>query len=237
MKHSIKLVAVAALVVLGAVALAQGGQGGGRQGGGRFGMMGGRGGGGPASIVSIPEVQTEIGLNDDQKKKLQEFQDKQREEQRARMEEMRNSGGGGGGFDMEAMRKQQAEQQAKSEKAIKEILTEAQWKRTYEIWVQNQGNRAILNEQVQKDLALTDDQKSKIKDLQTKQQEAGQAMMEKMRNGEIQREEIQDLMTKQNQVMNDELGKILTTEQAAKLKEMGGKAFKLPERRGGGGGL
>ena len=237
MKHSIKLVAVAALVVLGAVALAQGGQGGGRQGGGRFGMMGGRGGGGPASIVSIPEVQTEIGLNDDQKKKLQEFQDKQREEQRARMEEMRNSGGGGGGFDMEAMRKQQAEQKAKSEKAIKEILTEAQWKRTYEIWVQNQGNRAILNEQVQKDLALTDDQKSKIKDLQTKQQEAGQAMMEKMRNGEIQREEIQDLMTKQNQVMNDELGKILTTEQAAKLKEMGGKAFKLPERRGGGGGL
>lgn len=236
MKNSIKLVAVAALAVLGAVALAQGGgQGGGRQGGGRFGMMGGRGGGGPASIVSIPEVQTEIGLNDDQKKKLQEFQDKQREEQRARMEEMRNSGGGGGGFDMEAMRKQQAEQQAKSEKAIKEILTEAQWKRTYEIWVQNQGNRAILNEQVQKDLALTDDQKSKIKDLQTKQQEAGQAMMEKMRNGEIQREEIQDLMTKQNQVMNDELGKILTTEQAAKLKEMGGKAFKLPERRGGGG--
>jgi hypothetical protein len=31
------------------------------------------------------------------------------------------------------------------------------------------------------------------------------------------------------------LGKILTTDQAAKLKEMGGKAFKLPERRGGGG--
>lgn len=229
MKHSMKAITIAALVVLGAVALAQGG-GGGRQGGR---MMMGRGGGGPASIVNIAEVQTEIGLNDEQKTKLNDLREKQRAEQQARMEEMRNSGGGG--FDPEAMRKQMAEYQAKNEAAVKEILTEAQWARVWEIWVQNQGNRAILNEKVQKDLGFTEEQTAKVKDLQAKQQEANQSMMERMRNGEIERDQIQDMMAKQNQVMDQELGKVLTPEQAEKLKAMGGKSFKLPERRGGGG--
>lgn len=237
MKHTIKALAVASLVVLGALAMAQGG-GGGRQGGGRgqFGMMGGRGGG-VASLFNIAEVQKEIGLSQEQVDKIKAYQDKAREEARA-AREAAGGGGGGGGFDREAMMKAAAERQAKDEKAIKEIVTEAQWKRAYEIWIHSQGNRALLNAQVQKDLGLSEDQIAAIKKLETQQQEAMQGMMEKMRNGEIERDQIQDVVAKQQQIMNDELGKVPTAEQAAKLKEMGGKPFKLPEqRRGGGGGL
>ena len=235
MKHTMKALIVASLVVLGAMAMAQGG-GGGRQGGGRGMQFGGGGGRSVGSLVHIAEVQKEIGLSQEQVDKLKAYQDKAREEARAAREAGGGGGGGGGTFDREAMMKAAAERNAKEEKAIKEIVTEAQWKRTYEIWISNQGNRAILNEQVQKDLGFTDEQKAAIKKLQTQQQEASQGMMEKMRNGEIERDQIQELMTKQQTVMNDELGKIPTAEQAAKLKEMGGKPFKLPEQRRGGGG-
>lgn len=238
MKHTIKTIVVAALVVLGAVAMAQGGGGGGgRQGGGGGfgqGRMGG-GGGTAAGLANRKEVQDELKLSDDQKAKLKEHQDKVAAERQAARQNGGGGGGGGGNFDREAMMKAMAERNAAEEKAVKEILTPEQWKRLWEIWVQNQGNRAILNEQVQKDLGITDDQKAKIKDLQTKQQEAGAAMREKMQNGEIDRSEIQDIMAKQQKTMDEELGKILTSEQAAKLKEMGGKEFKLPARNGGGG--
>lgn len=235
MKHTIKVLTVASLVVLGALAMAQGG-GGGRQGGqrGQFGMMGG-GRGSVGSLLNIAEVQKEVGLSQDQIDKIKAYQDKAREEARA-AREAGGGGGGGGNFDREAMMKAQAERTAKEEKALKEIVTEAQWKRTYEIWIFNQGNRAILNEQVQKDLGFSDEQKAAVKKLQAQQQEASQSMMEKMRNGEIERDQIQDLVQKQQTVMNDELGKIPTADQAAKLKEMGGKPFKLPEQRRGGGG-
>jgi len=232
-----KALIVAAVLTIGAISMAQGGgQGRGQGGGGRQGgMFGGRGGGGPAGLVNRADVQKDIKITDEQKKKLEEYQSKQREEQRARMEEMRNGGGGGGGgFDREAMQKMQAENQAKQEKAIKEILDEKQWNRVREIWVQLNGNRAILNAEVQAKLNLTDDQKAKIKELQAKQQEANQSVMEKMRNQEITREEMQEANKKNNDALSAELGKVLTEDQAKALKAMGGEPFKADDNGGGG---
>jgi hypothetical protein len=201
--------------------------------------MRGGGGGTPASLLRIKEVQTELKMTDDQVKKYDEYRQNQRGNGGGGgFGGGGNGGAGGGNFDMEAFRKAQAERAAAEEKAIKEIISADQWKRLWEIWVQNQGNRAILNELVQKDLGLTDEQKNKIKDLQTKQQEAGAALREKVQNGEVERSEMGTLMQQQQKLMNDELGKVLTQEQTDKLKAMGGKEFKVPQQtgRGGGGG-
>lgn len=234
MKVSMKSLVIAGLLAFSVVALAQGGGQGRGQGRGQGGMFGGmRGGGGPAGLVNREDVQRDIKVTDAQKKSLQDLQAKQREEQQARMQEMRNSGGGG--FDREAMQKMMQENQAKHEKAVKEILDEKQWLRVKQIWVQLQGNRAILNAEVQKELKMTDEQVGKVKDLQAKQQEAAQSLMEKIRNQEITREEMQEITRKNNETMNTELGKILTPEQAAALKAMGGEPFKADENRGGGG--
>ena len=94
-----------------------------------------------------------------------------------------------------------------------------------EIILQLQGNSAIGQAEVQKALAMTEDQIAKVKDLQTKQREASSALRQKMQAQEITREELTAANTKNNETMKAELGKILTSAQADKLKGMQGKTF------------
>jgi hypothetical protein len=85
------------------------------------------------------------------------------------------------------------------------------------------------NEDVQKDLGFTADQKAKIEDLFKKQQEANAALREKMQSGEIDRSEIMERMQNNNKILGDEIQKLLTDAQKAKLKEMQGPEFKRSE--------
>ena len=110
-------------------------------------------------------------------------------------------------------------------------------KRLDEINVQISGNRAIQQPAIQKALGLSEAQVKQINELQQKQQEAMRSLFEKVQNQEITREDMQASMQKNNKTMDDELAKILTADQAAKLKEMGGKPFKADPPPGGGGGL
>lgn len=219
---SLKALIVAAVAFCAVASQAQG-----------FRMMGFGGGGGGSMLLfrmsqdgaSIREdVAKELKLTDDQQKKLLAVQD----EQRQKMMDM-FQGGGFDPSDREKMQKVIGDMMKESEKKINEVLDDSQEKRLKQLSIQRQGNAAIMQEDVQTELKLTDAQKSKIKELQTKQQEAMQATMEKMRNGEIERDQIRDIMQKNQKIMNDELGKVLTTEQAAKLKEMGGAAFKFED--------
>ncbi len=226
MKNSMKAIVLAALLAIGAISMAQGGG----RGQGRGGMQ--RGGGGPAGLLNRADVQKDIKITDAQKTKLDAYQT-------ARREEMRNGGGGAGGggqaVDQKARAKMQAENNAKQEKAIKEIIDEKQWARVRQIWVQLQGNRALNNAEVQKELKLDEAQIAKIKELQAKAQEANQSVREKVQNQEITREESQEVNRKNNETLATELGKVLTEEQAKALKAMGGEPFKADENGGRGG--
>lgn len=131
------------------------------------------------------------------------------------------------------MMKQFQEARAKMDKEILAILDDTQKQRLKELWVQRAGNGILGNEDIQKELGLSDEQKTKIKDLQAKQREANQQIMERSRNQEIEREEARSLQDKNNKILNEELGKVLTADQAAKLKSMGGAPFKFEENPGG----
>jgi len=179
-------------------------------------------------LLRREDVQGELKLTADQKSKLTTIQ----EDQRAKMREMFQNGGGGG--DREAMMAEMQKMQAENNKVTLAVLDDTQKKRLKELAVQRMGNGIAANAEMQKELGITDDQKTKIKDLQAKQQEASQAVMQKMRDGEIQREELQAIMQKNTDIYNAELGKILTDAQKAKIKEMGGKPFKFVEQQPGG---
>ncbi len=181
---------------------------------------------GPEGPTLREDVAKELKLTDAQKGKLGAFQQKQMEEMMA----MFQSGERPSQEQMQGILKKRQEAE---EKALKEILEEAQQKRLRELWLQRQGNGAISNEAIQKELGLSDDQKKKIKDLQAKQQAANAAIREKMMSGEIDRSEIMPLMEKNTKILNEEYGKLLTEEQAAKLKSMQGAPFKF-ENPGGG---
>src|SRR5579862_1807097 len=221
MKSVRNLIVTCAALLLAVTAMAQGGGGQGRGGFGR-GMMGADPTG--TMLLQRPDVQKELNINDDQKTKIAALQDKMRTDMR---DVFQNSNG-----DQTAMREGMQKLMAQTGKDAQAILTKEQATRLKEVNIQLAGNQAATFPDVQKDLGLSDDQISKIKDLGAKQQEANMALFQKMRDQEITREELQTSMTKNTDTYKAELGKILTDAQRAKLKAMGGKEFK--EDKGGG---
>ena len=225
-----KFFAVTAIAIVAVSSFAQGGGGGGR---GGFGQgRGGFGGFQDATgvfLLNRDDVAGEIKLTADQKTKLESIRQAQREKMRDMFQ------GGGGGGDREAMMAAMQKLQAENAKETLAVLNDDQKKRLKELAVQRMANAAVMNADIQKELGVTDEQKAKIKDLQDKQQAANQALGEKMRNQEIDREQFQASMQKNREVMNAELGKILTPDQKTKLTAMGGKPFKFVEQERGGG--
>jgi hypothetical protein len=245
MKISSKAISVIVISVLGiSVALAQGGGGRG-QGQGRGAGFGQRGNqNSELSLLNRKDVQKDLGLTDDQVTKLDEYRTKNQPQRGGGAGGNgggggnRGNGGGGGGNrgggqmteeQRAAMMKAAAERREKTRKDLLEIISEAQLKRVDEISLQLQGNLAIQSPETQKALGLSTDQVAKVQDLQKKQQEANMALFQKLRDQEISQEDMRSSMTKNNDVMKTELGKILTADQAAKLKAMQGKPFTADE--------
>lgn len=150
-------------------------------------------------------------------------------------------GQGGPGGPSDEMRKAMEEARKKQTEAVKKILTAEQYARLKEISVQLAGNAALSDEEVQKSLGLTDAQKAKVKSLQQSQMAANQAVFQQARDGDLDPGQIREIMKKNTDILNAELGKVLTDAQKAKLKTMGGAPFKATEQpRGfgpGGGGF
>jgi len=220
-----KLVIVVAIAALAVSAVAQGGGGGGR------GQRGGRGGGNPNSLSSLlnrADVQKDLGITDDQKTKLTEI----RTNSRQKMTDARTAAGDDRAAQQAAMAKI-GEEVGKEQMAV---LTPDQQKRLKEIFVQVRGTQAVLNTEIQNDLGLSDDQKAKIKDLQERQTKANAELQAKVRDQSIDQTEAQAERQKNNKVLADEVEKVLSDAQKAKLKDMGGKPFTAEPPAGGGGG-
>jgi Spy/CpxP family protein refolding chaperone len=215
-----KIIRISALVGLLLLSLAGMAQGGGQ---GRGGMMG-RNNNSLLGLLQRKDVQDDLALTDAEKTKITELQTKVQEDMRARMEEMRN--GGGGGFDPQAMRAEFEKVNKENDKKVAAILTPEQLTRLKQIRIQVMGNSAITDKDVQKDLGLSESQVSQIKKLQEDQQAGMQSMMEAMRDGSMDRDEMRAEMDKRNKKFDADLAKVLTTDQAAKLKELGGKPLK-----------
>lgn len=229
-----KILALAAFAAFATAALAQGFGGG--QGRGGF-MMGGPGGS-SLMLLGREDVQGELKVTDEQKGKL----DSIRAGIRDRMRSLFQNGGFQPGGDMSEMQKAMGKLMAEISNDAVKVLTPEQAKRLKELNVQASGNAVVLQEDVAKDLAITEDQKGKLADLQKTQQEATMGVIQKMRDGEISQEDLPGIFEKNRKVMDDEIGKILTDDQKKKLKDMAGKPFEFkdpkpgafPTRRGGG---
>lgn len=133
----------------------------------------------------------------------------------------RGQGGGFGQFDPSQLQEMMKE----AEKAITDVLTDAQEARVFEIGVQNDGGRALFREDVQKKLDVKAAQKIKLQELQTGMQSATMELFQRMRDQEITREEMQAAMAKNNEILSTEAVKILTADQAAAFEKMKGAKF------------
>ena len=216
--------------------LAQGGGAGGGQ--GRGGQRG-RNNFSELSLLGRKDVQKDLALTDDQVTKIDDYRTKNTPQRGAGGGAGAGGNGGGGqrgggagaggaaltADQIAAFAKAAAERRDKTRKDLLEIVSEAQLKRVDEIILQLQGNSAIGQAEVQKALAMTEDQIAKVKDLQTKMNEANRAMFQKVRDQEMSQEDATAARSKNNETLKTELGKILTSAQAEKLKGMQGKTF------------
>ena len=208
------------------------------QGPGRGPGFGGRGGfgGGLAALLRVEEVRTEINLTDDQQQKVQEA-----------MRAMREAAGQGqrgpANFrDMTeqerteafAQMREQAQKRAKATKeALAKILKPEQMKRLTEISIQQQGVRALADEDVAATLKLKDDQKSKITELLQARPGRGAGGPGQ---GQGDRAAMREQMQQRRAQLTKDVMAVLTTEQQAAFKDLQGKPFEMPARGPGAGG-
>lgn len=127
-------------------------------------------------------------------------------------------GSGGPQINFDALRK-------KDRDTLKKILTADQFKRLKGIAIQLSGNTAIEDSDIGHDINVTDGQKDEIKSLHQRLADATTSIFEKVMTGEIDRDAVQDLMKKNQDVLGVEIGKLLTKSQQAKLKLMAGAPF------------
>jgi len=179
----------------------------------------------PSILLQRDDVRDDLQLTDDQKSKLFDLQqglgDRFREVART------------AGDDPEARKKAFENIGKKIVEEVNKILTTGQQTRLKQISIQLAGNTSATSPDVQKDLSLTAAQKAGIDDLSSRQQKAMTEAFDKLRNGELQIQDITDIRKKNDKVLNDEIGKILTQSQKDKLKTLGGKPFTAKEDQGG----
>ncbi len=201
MKRLMQITLAAAVVALAAgPALAQQRQ---RQGGG-FGFGGF---GGVAMLLGQESVQKELKLSDEQVKEVQKLMEKQREAFQ-----------GFGELSQEERRTKMQELNKSNNEAVAKILKPEQLKRAKQIALQRQGAAAVNNEEVAKELKITDEQKQKIRAIQTKARED----MQGAGSDEEGRKKRQEVMT----AMNEKIMGVLTAEQKEQLRKMQGEPFK-----------
>ena len=243
-------VACAAALAQGPGPGAQGGPGGqGGRGGNRMGMQMGMQRGGGLQLINRPDVQKELAITDAQRTQIAELFP-----QRARggggpgggapaggpAAGPRGGGGQGGpaggpaagprggqggpGMDPAAMQARQAEQ----EKKLQAILTPTQWTRFSELRLQNEGAMALMRDDIATKLALTQEQKNKLQDIQRANMEAMRnAMQDARESGEFNREEMQAMMEKNRKDNEAKMLAVLTDAQRTQWNAMLGKPFKF----------
>jgi Spy/CpxP family protein refolding chaperone len=223
-----KLITVAAIAVVACAAFAQGG-GQGRRG---FGMNMGD----PITLLGREDVQKDLALSDDAKAKVVDLKEKSDAKRQEAMQAARDAANGDFAEMRKAMGPIMEKLSAENWKAVAEIITPEQLKRLKEIKVQMQGVGGVVNDKdLQKDLGITDDQKAKLKELQDRQQKAQGELFQKMQSGEVDRSEMPNIMKKNAKIMEDEVNKILTDAQKAKMTELSGKHFERVDPAPGGG--
>ena len=194
------------------------------------------GGGGAGMLLQRDDVKKDLVLTDDQTEKLAALNDRD-----AMMANFQAAMKEAGISDFSEMRTPEGQKkmapvmekmQAEMKKKIDAILTPAQSKRLDEINIQFNGNRSVSQKDVAKALGITEEQTKAIADLNKKQGAAMQGLFQQVQSGELTREDMQDKMKKNNEILDAEIGKLLTEAQKAKLKEMGGKKFERKDDSG-----
>jgi hypothetical protein len=161
-------------------------------------------------LATLPEVQGELKLNDEQKQLAAELLTKLRELRQA----------GAQGNDSQADRAERTRRQAELNSQLVSKLDAPQNKRLNGLLLQVNGAASITDAAISETLGLTQDQRAKLRSTNQENQSARREVSQGLQNAS-QRER-QEAMRKQTEKENEALLAVLTDEQRAKLEELKG---------------
>jgi hypothetical protein len=209
-----------------------------RPGGGFGGRGGGPGGGGQDTlgILSMPEVQKELGLDDAKKKEVGEIVEKTQQELMAsfNFRELQGLSDEERQKKMEEFRKKGEELNKKAVEQVGKVLDSKQFERFRELRLQREGVAALGRPEVAQKLELSQEQKDKVKKIQddSRRDAGGGAGF-----GRLSDEERREYFAKREeraQKVNSDLLAVLTSAQKESWEKMLGKKFDFPQRQFGG---
>jgi len=191
------------------------------------GGFGGGGFGGPGMLLSNKGVREELKVTDEQAKKLDTLAEETQSKARENREKLKDATKE---ERQEKVRELMTESNAEINKSLGEILKPDQVKRFHQIQLQTMGVNAFSTPRVQAALKLTDDQKSKIRDISSEtQRETREAFTSAGDDRQAAMKKITDLR-------KDSLSKVnalLSDDQKASWKELTGDPYEVKfERRG-----
>jgi len=162
-------------------------------------------------VLSHPDVQKELKLNDEQISKLKDVLNKVMEKYRDDFTKLPR-------MSLEEQQKTMKALMEDSHKAIAGVLDAKQWKRLKQIEWQMAGVNALQDPELQKELKLSEEQKKKLDDIFN---DTSKKLQQMLQNRETSQEKYQavfkDLEEKANGVLNEQ--------QQKNLKELKGPLF------------
>ncbi len=195
--------------------------------------QGGGGGRGPGrgqqtrtrfELATLPEVQSELKLTEEQKKLASEQLAKLREKQAA-MAPAGGGGGGGGGAAMQAARAEMQKMGAELDATFSAKLDDAQKTRMHGLIAQVNGAAALMDTAIAKALEITDEQTAKLKAANEANQAARREAMAGAQN--MSQEERAEAMAKMATEQTKALMAVLTESQTKKLETLKGAALTI----------
>jgi len=219
-----KVIILFAALALASTALAQPGAGG----GGRRGMGMGFGMGGGFGLLTIPEVQREINLTQQQWQQLQQVMAEQREQMMPLMQQMRDA-------TPEQRRKLMEQMMQQWDQALGKVLQPNQKARLRELQLQAEGPSALARPDVAKELNLNEEQKRTVSEILGQYRQKQMQLWQQAGSPGTNRQAMMQQMQQLRQQMDKELLAVLTDQQQEQWKKMQGKPFQFPRGPFGGG--
>jgi hypothetical protein len=234
MRRTFTLTVVVAAILLAAAADSANAQGGGGRGRGMRGFGFGRTTH-QITLATLPEVETELKLSDEQKTQVADLSDEFDDERRGGFGGGGGGGGFGGGFSEEA-RAARAKLNADYAAKLNELLEEPQQKRLQEIYVQVNGTPVLLDDAIVTALKITDEQKDDLNDALADQR---QAMMDAFQDfRDMTDDERTEALAGLNKERDEALLAVLSDDQKSQFEAMKGEKIDIDmsQLRGGFGG-
>jgi len=242
--HQSMFLVPAAVVLMAGSAESQMGGAGGFGGGGGGGYVSGGGPGSILRLITYPEVQRELRLEDQQKQRIEQVLGNLQAQERKLLEEPRDLPGPERGRAMDERMKRLEKENDKARKEIVGILTSDQAARLNQVSLQNRGAEMLFDREIVKALGITKAQQNRLEAMRREVQEKERDLMMKIpslppeKRGEAIPPAIRKIGQIQDEVAQRMLEDVLTARQKGKLKDLQGEKLELAPRyvpRGGGG--